>query len=427
MLEGVFSFLKSVDRRFYVFAAAWATVQLALVLVFFNAPMGNDALGYEGHAIQSYSLGTIYPSQANLYDTYVQGPGLVNALIPFYAIFGNVRVFMFMELLMNVCILFEILYIGFRLFSRRTGYIAAVAYALLLSNIFAATQINTEVLYLFLAITAFCLSLNRRLWLQGVVGLLYAAAWTVRPLVLAFVVASIVFYICKRCQWLARCVLDIAFLALPLVLLGAVNERRIGTPLVSSSTGGYNLLMTAWDGATPLPNHSIYLYEDGLAHKDIVERLTFYERDKKWRTEAIALIEEHPLTYLKLCVERVIVMWNKDTWDIPNLLGNFDNPVYATRYGLHDDFVIYQIVRMLYSLAFYIVCICAIVGIARFRKQIFTLKGTTLVVLLLGISGTCLLPMEQRLHYPYVWVVCLWAAMEIDRILSNKSRKAKNA
>lgn len=410
------SFLKCIDRRFYIFALAWTILQLVLIIVFYNEPMGNDAKGYEAHAIQNYNLGTFYPSKANLYDVYVQGPGLVNTLIPVYAIFGSVRPFMFISLLMNVAILFEVLYLGIKFFSPRCAYIAAVLYALLLSNIFVATQINTEVLYLFLALTGFCLSTGRHKWCYALSGILYAMAWTVRPLVLAFAVASIVLFIYERRQCVAKSIINVAFMAVPLVILACVNQQRLGTPLISSSTGGYNLLMTAWDGATPLPNHSIYYSVDGFANKDIVSHLTFYERDQKWKHEALTMIGDHPFTYVKLCIERIGIMWNKDTWDIPSLLGHLDDPTYASSHGLHGDYVSYQIIRMTYSLLFYIICILAIIGIIRFRNQILSVKGIPLIVLTLGIGGTCLLPMEQRLHYPYIWVVCLCGAMEIEYV-----------
>lgn len=418
------NFFKNIDRRFYIFTAIWALVQLVLICVFFNFPMGNDALGYERHAIQNFELGTFYPSQANLYDIYIQSPGLVNALIPFYAVFGTVRAFMFLSWLMNIGILFEILFVGFKLFNKRIGYIAAITYALILSNIFAATLVSTEVLYLFLALTGFCLSLSSRKMPQLFAGLFYVAAWTVRPLVLAFVIASLLYHICCRKAWLSKAIINVVALSVPLIILAIVNQRRVCSPVISSSTGGCALLQVAYPGAKLTPNMGIFYDKDGFARKDVLDHTTFYEKDRKWKHEAIIMIKEHPFKYIALCAARPVIMWNKDTWCVPNFMpDHIDDTNYAIQHHSKKRFILCQAIRMCYSLVYYVVCVLFVISIIRFRRLIFTLKGIPLVILLLGVCGTCLFGMEHRYHYPYIWIICLWAAMEIDRILVKRSKK----
>lgn len=397
------------EKWFYIFVLLWALLQLIIIIAYYHLPFGPDAKGYESHAISCYNLGSTYPSINNLYDTYIQAPGLVNALIPVYAIFHSVRPFFFLNLLMNVAILFEIVYLGKKFFSDNVGYLSGVIYALLLSNVFAPANLCSEVHYLFLSLSGFCLSLKDKPISQILAGGAYALAYTVRPLVLAFVVASIVYHLVRKIKKINPVLLLLTF-CLILCSIASYNYKKVGTPLISSSTGGYNLLMTANDHATPLPNHSIYYDKDGFAHSQIVGHLTFYEKNNKWKQEAIAWIKKHPGRYLLLCVERVGVMFNKDVWSVPSLLGNLDNPDYAIKSGSKYKIILCQLIKMGYSLWYYLIIIFFVASICKNRKWIFSKKGVLLLIFALGVGGTCLFPMEHRYHYPYMFIVAIWAA-----------------
>ena len=140
------------------------------------------------------------------------------------------------------------------------------------------------------------------------------------------------------------------------------------------------------------------------------------EKDSILRRMAIKWIKQHPVKYLKLCVMRVAVMFNKDTWSVPPLLGNLDNPDYAIKSGSITKMAICQIIRMGYSLVYYIVCIAFIISLFKYRKQIISKKGLLLLIFLLGVGGTCLFPMEHRYHYPYMFVICIWAGYLVSNL-----------
>lgn len=397
---------------FCIFFLLWTLLQSVIIIACYHLPFGPDAQGYEHHAIACYKECSTYPSISNLYDTYIQAPGLVNVLIPVYAVFHSVRPFFFLNLAMNVAILFEIVFIGRTFFSERVGRLSGVVYALFLSNIFAPTNLCSEVLYLFLSLSAFCLSLKNKVTNQIFAGLLYALAYTVRPLVLAFVVASIIYHYVARVKKFQPVFLVLSFV----LLLGGIaiyNNDKIGTPLISSSTGGYNLLMTANDHAIPTPNHSIFYDKDGIAHPQIAGHYTFYEKNDLWKREAVSWIKQHPAKYSLLCLERVGVMFNKDVWSVPSLMGDLDNPDYAIKSGSTSKMLLCQLIRMGYSLWYYIILLFFVVSLFKNRKLIFTKKGIMLVILVLGVGGTCLFPMEHRYHYPYIFIIAIWASVYI--------------
>lgn len=414
---------KRSTRWFPIFVVVWGIVQLACVIGCYNNEMGPDALGYTRHAIQCYNEGTFYPSINNLHDVYVQAPGLVNFLIPIYAVFGDVRIFLLLNIIMNIAILLETVYLGEKFFNKTVGYIAGVCYAIILANIFAPVVLGSEILYLFLALTGFVISLKAKPIPLISAGILYAVAYTVRPLVLAFLVASIVYYIYVKRKWLRNSLITIACFAIPLIALGEINQQRLGTPIVSSTTGGYNLLMTAYDKATPLPEHSIFYKSDGIGHPYLSSKYTFAERDSIWKSMAVSWIKEHPFRYLVLCGERVFIMWNKDVWSVPNFLpDHLDNPTYAIASGSKIRMIVCQAIRMCYSIVYYVVCVLFLISIVKYRKEILSGKGIMLLILLLGIGGTCLFPMEHRYHYPYMFILCIWVAYYISNRLEKGNK-----
>lgn len=414
---------KRSTRWFPIFVVVWGIVQLACVIGCYNNEMGPDALGYTRHAIQCYNEGTFYPSINNLHDVYVQAPGLVNFLIPIYAVFGDVRIFLLLNIIMNIAILLETVYLGEKFFNKTVGYIAGVCYAIILANIFAPVVLGSEILYLFLALTGFVISLKAKPIPLISAGILYAVAYTVRPLVLAFLVASIVYYIYVKRKWLRNSLITIACFAIPLIALGEINQQRLGTPIVSSTTGGYNLLMTAYDKATPLPEHSIFYKSDGIGHPYLSSKYTFAERDSIWKSMAVSWIKEHPFRYLVLCGERVFIMWNKDVWSVPNFLpDHLDNPTYAIASGSKTRMIVCQAIRMCYSIVYYVVCVLFLISIVKYRKEILSGKGIMLLILLLGIGGTCLFPMEHRYHYPYMFILCIWVAYYISNRLEKGNK-----
>lgn len=409
------------SKWFYVFITIWGLVQLACVIGCYNNDLGSDALGYTRHAIQCSNEGAFYPSINNLHDIYVQAPGLVNFLILIYNIFGDVRIFLFFNIIMNVAILLETVYLGKKFFNKTVGYIAGVCYAVLLSNIFAPVVLGSEILYLFLALTGFVISLKAKPIPLIASGISYAVAYTVRPLVLAFLVASIVYYVYVKRKWLQNSLITIACFTIPLIALGEINQQRVGAPIVTSTTGGYNLLMTAFDKATPLPANFIFFDHDGIGHPYLGSKYTYTERDSIWKGMAVSWIKKHPIRYMIFCVERIFIMWNKDVWSVPYFLpDNLDNPTFAIASGSKARMLVCQAIRMCYSIIYYVICALFLISIVKYRKEILSDKGIILLILLLGIGGTCLFPMESRYHYPYMFIVCIWAAYYLYRRLEKR-------
>ena len=79
-IKDYFSKLSEVDWK----RVAWITVgivtvlQVILIVVYWDYPIGPDERGYVKHALDSYAIGTTYPSMLNVNDKFLQAPGLVN-------------------------------------------------------------------------------------------------------------------------------------------------------------------------------------------------------------------------------------------------------------------------------------------------------------------------------------------------------------
>ena len=409
--------MKQIHKSFLIYLCVWTIFQIILVFIYKNMEFGPDGNGYITHTLQAFNECSLYPTKNNLHDIYVQAPGLINFhLLPLYFITRSFLAIRIINVFLNLVIVLEVFYLANKFFNKRVAYISCFIYTIILSYIFAAVSMQSEVPYLFWALTGFCISLSKRWYWLLIGGVCFAVAYTIRPLVLAFTITSVIFILVyQKCRALKSIFLLGVFI-IPLVVLGIYNKNRVGVSAVSSTTGGYNLLMTAFDGAAPIPNHSIYYSKNGFAHNIELGHYNVAEKDSILRRMAIKWIKQHPVKYLKLCVMRVAVMFNKDTWSVPPLLDNLDNPDYAIKSGSITKKTICQIIRMGYSLVYYIVCIAFIISLFKYRKQIISKKGLLLLIFLLGVGGTCLFPMEHRYHYPYMFVICIWAGYLVSNL-----------
>lgn len=409
----------------YFYLGVYFIIELFIIASVWDNPLGNDAQGYVRHAMRVLSHGVLYPSFVELYDVYIQAPGYVNFILaPLFSLTPHPWIVMLVQALMLISCLLLVYTIALMSFGRRVAIVAFILFSVLPSTLFSSAMIATEVPYLFLCLLAYWLvlvSLEKGIWFCVLAGVFYAFAYTLRPLILAFLVPSILLLLLRR-KWFCAGVTLVSVL-IPLFLYGYIIKKQVGIATVTSTTGGYNLLMTANDKANGLPDHTVFFRSDGIDNKVAKGCYTYSQRDSIWRKLGIEWIKNNPFKYLKLCLTRVPIMWNKDSFGVPYWGGKI--PDITTEY---DDFVVYQILGMLVSLPFYIICFLCFISILRSFRRWLRIRNVHLLVLFFGVGGTCLLPMEARYHFPYMWVVCIWAANEVERLrerllVKNKASK----
>ena len=282
----------------------WVVAQIFLVIIYWSNDQGPDQQGYMRHALQCYGIGSTYPSVLNLYDQYLQSPGMVNYLMLQHFIFGTTtfsidKVF---NIILNVGIVLCIYHLARRFFNQSTAYLSVIIYCLLPTNVFAPIWLLSEIPYLFLALTGFCFSLSKKSWLVFCASVLFGLAHTFRPLVLAFLIVSVVYYYLEK-RSLRYYLLVVVPYILVLYGIGMHNKVNTGIFVTSSTTGGYNLIMTANDRALARPEFSIFDDTTNIAYVPNRQTLTFAEKDSIYKVRAIKWIAEHPVRYLSLYIE----------------------------------------------------------------------------------------------------------------------------
>lgn len=399
----------------------FVAVQIFLLIFYFGNPQHSDQIVHMKFANRAFNEGTWYPTASNLYDSYIVAPGLINFLILQLKLFGTMDYNGVFQLLMNLAMLFEVYYIAKHFFSEFVGYTAVILYCLLYSNYMGILIWGTEIPFLFLSLTAFTLCLTEKWYNVLIASALLALSNTIRPLSILFIVTICLYFALNKTNWK-----QYALLCVPFFLLnygyGKVNEARMGYFINTSTTGGVNLIQTACDNAdgTTAKGYSIvgskkskYAYEN---NKD----KTVFEKDKMWHDAGIEWIKQNPKKYFMMFFKKVPYMYADDTW--PERLIDLDN-LHKKESGDKTYFIMMTIKNTPY----YAICLLAIFGIAFFLKSLYEEHRNALIILLayfiMGTGGTVLMPVMNRYHYPFLFVLIIFAAYTINHTYEKKFAK----
>ena len=398
----------------------WVVIQLLLVIIYWDCPQGTDQQGYMRHALQNYAIGSTYPSMLNLCDQYLQSPGMVNYLMLQHALFGTTTftIDKLINILLNIGILANVYYLAKRFFSKSTAYCSVILYCIMPTNIFAPIWYLSELPYLCLALTGFSLSLSKKNFVVIFAGVLYGVAHTFRPLVLAFLITSLVYFFVDK-RKVSNCICVIIPYLLLLYAIGSHNKSNTGYFVTSSTTGGYNLIMTANDNAHAWPEFSLFADTSNIAYIPNVHKMSFADKDSIYKARAVNWITKHPLRYMSLYVEKIGRLWSGDVWSIPPF-SRWDNYDYIRMQPEMEQgrlVLIRRIIQAIEGMPYYALVVLFFYTLYRKRKDILSQKGLFLLILLLGTAGTCLFTVEVRFHYPYLFCLVLWAAYGLSRYL----------
>lgn len=385
---------------------AWMALQAILLSIFHNVLQFNDTISAISNATYCFENKVLSPNISNIWDTYIQAPGFTNYLAFVYFVFGTFKAAQWIALLMNGVIMLEIYWLANRLYTKRVAIIASVLYGIMLSNIFVSVYILSEVPFLFLSLSGLCLVIKGDLKYLFFGGLLFALAYTIKPLVLAFLLPSLVLLFYRK-----RKLIHYIALLLPFILILQVyatyNEKTMGYRVTTSTTGGFNLCMST---TSPNPNFSVFKDSTHCGYIPNTSKYTFAQKDSIRTHQAIKYIMQHPIDYLKVCLRKPFWLFFMDTWSVPPLVkiddyqyaAKAENPQYAHR--------ILYLIRGIWSIPYYIVCILFIYALFKRKKDFLSERGIILLVAVLGIGATCIFTVEERYKYPYMFVFVMWAA-----------------
>lgn len=398
--------------------------QICLISAFWGVEQHPDYGTYIDLARQCVAEGSWYPSATNLHDGFIFAPGLVNLLAAFLRLFGSVWPAMYLNLALNLGIVYLATRLARHYFSERTADIFVILYALLYSTWWIAVPLATEQPFLFLALAGFCLMHKRGLGWALAAGIALALANWVRPLMLLFLVPGLAVMWQQRASWRHYAMLA-AGLAATVCLIGFTAKQRTGHFVASSTTAGINLAIAYNEqslGFVPMlpladTTNSVLYISDG-------ERLTYAEKDSIWRTRAMRYATAHPLKCVAMAAAKLPGQFIGDAWPDGAVLSTVGLPTMLKDPARSPtDKAIYLIIYVAKSTAFYCVCLLCLIGLCRLRRELLTRKATVLLIPLLGICLNCLLVASPRYHYPFLFALVLWAAHYLDSAALGKRAK----
>lgn len=402
-----------------VVAALWIVVQIVILVLGWNHTLQPDSVEYTTNAKFSYEHGVLYPSIYNLYDRFTHAPGLVNFLIVVYAIFGTFKAAMILNLLMNVAILYEIYYVAKFFFNDKVACVSVLLYCIIIVPLFVPLHILSDHPSYFLFLTGFCLSLQKKWYWVVLAGVCYALSYTIRPTVLAYLVASVVFLIVNKRSYRYYLYLLIPYIGI-LYGIGKYFENKIGIYTNTSHISGYGMMHSANEKTWAGPDMSFDRDPKNSGYIANADKLTFAEKDSIWKTRAIQWVKDNPKRYALLAPQRFFRCYALDYWSLQDAFedNQYENAIHSPNpeKALRN----LRLKQMMVSVPYYLVLLLFVIALIINIRSVFTSKGIILIITALYTGTTFFLLAEHRGHYSFLFPMVIWAAYGVVNIKRKK-------
>lgn len=409
----------SLQRLALASAVLAFVIHLVLIIVHWNTPQRSDMGIYIAYAQQCVEQDSFYPAMIHLHSRFLFAPGWVNFLVLCIKVFSTWKAAIIANLLMCQLITWCVYLLGKKFFGQRTAFIAVIMWSLLYSNWFVVVPVGTEVPFLCLSLVAFVLCVLRpeNVWSYMLAGALLVTANYVRPLSVLFLVTIVAYMLLHRSRPVNYLALLVP-MAIGVWFYGSVSARTVGIFAPQSTTSGVNLVMTANDKA--YGGVATHLLSDTttICYVEKEEQYTFTQLDSIHKARAVAWIKEHPGKYAALYVKKLAGMFVEDSWADRPVLGGDGFIGQAATGSANRAALMKRVVHMaLGSIVYYVVLVLALIGIVKKRRLIlrdYSTLGILILLLFMGIASTCLFSVTPRYHYPFFFIIVLFAAWQIS-------------
>ena len=403
----------------------WVVSQILVIIFFHDVKQPNDSLSnYIPHALQHCNIGNLYPTKENLYDLYIQSCGYVNFLALLFRILGPTFIgVMFVNLLMNICIVVDIYYLSKRFFSENIACISVILYCLILSNVFVHLYLSSDLASLFFALTGFVLALNRRWYIIILGSLFLGITHTIRPYEIAFVLPVLIYMWKNKVKWSHYIYLIIPYLFV-ILMMGYYSKNQTGSFITCSSTSNYgNLKIALGDGKNDAGNE-IFFEKNNPKYIGTFKGYTFAQKDSIWGEMAKPGLKKNAIKYMLYWPKRILTLYKVDSWSIPSLFEADKPEVKDKAKDKKRAKLEFLFLHTMYSLNYYIIFALFFVSLIINKKSILSEKGLFLLALVIMTCGFSISIAEDRYHYPCVFLLCIWAAYGVDTMLKKRKEKS---
>ena len=390
----------------------WLVVQVGLCVHYWDVAQHGDAGVYDSLARRVVAAGSWYPIGVDLVDTdYIFNPGYVNFLALCLRLTGSLAWVAVVQIVLN-CVLLRVIYSIVR---RVTGGdavcadVAVIGFCVIYSNVFYPMAHLTEILFACLLYCGIAMVRPRPMWLFACGVMLVLANW-VRPVVILFVPSVLLYFLYMK--YPLRCWGGLAAgAAVCAGALSLMSYHSCGRVVLSSTTGGVNLIMSMNDDAKGYYDTEVF-GEGKIGYIDDKAGYSVFEKDSMWKSAALAWAKDNPGKVAALAPKKLYYLWSRDVDLKSDLEGDGADVTDAGGYGSY-------IYRVLYSIPYLLVMLAGVAGVWVKRRGLWGRWGIFLLPLLLGCAMHTLLYGGVRYHYPYMPVVLLFASVGTAYFIRN--------
>lgn len=231
----------------------WGILQVFYINCFHYTELVSDPGSYVYRAIQCIEHGTMYPDYSNYYDRFIFNPGWINFIILWIRIFGSIEYLPYVNVLFNIILVFLIYCICIKLtHSKKTSFLSAYLFMFIPSFFSITLHLYSDLLFCVLSLCSFILVLVKLRYRYGtlvIAGILIALANWIRPMGVAFVIAAIFLLLLKYNDWKGILIYLCSIIGVCFII-GWTSHLNFPDYIYKSTTGGYNLIMNCYKGAT---------------------------------------------------------------------------------------------------------------------------------------------------------------------------------
>lgn len=425
---------KSVLKILSIIAMAVMLGIQIYVLLTHKVVLASDSQRYFELATNAVKNGVWYPSSLNIYDTYIFGNGLINLLILSIRLTGSIEAIKFVNIFCIYAILISCIYIIRKIFGdTEIQYWFTVIFCSTGTFWGEVAQARTELIFMAFAFGATALLMTGKIYSCLISGIFFALANWTRPLGVVFLIAGIWLLATQRAK-LKQYLCLVLGAVVTVCVIGGIAYFNCGYFAYQATTGGYNLLMGASEGADGTSKFEVF-GEGGAGYLSEKQKseMTFKEKDAFYKSEAMKWIKENPGDYIKLMPKKMLVTLYSEGYS----LGTFYNDATAGNGGAFyrglidrmtgqseeklssaDIIVIWTQAVYMITLVLAFVCVVFLIVKRRAAKLmpfIFTVAG--------AIGVTMLLVGGPRYHFPILPYIIMAAAILIQSVATIKEHK----
>lgn len=425
---------KSVLKFLSIVAMAIMLGIQVYVLLTHKVVLASDSQRYFELATLAAKNGVWYPSSLNVHDTYIFGNGLINLMILLIRLTGSIEAIKFVNIFCTFAILISCIYIIRKIFGdTEIQYWFTIVFCATGTFWGEVAQARTELIFMAFAFGATALLMSGKTYTCLISGAFFAFANWTRPLGIVFMIAGIWLLATQRAK-LKQYLCLVLSAVITVGVIGGTAYAKCGYFAYQATTGGYNLIMGASEGADGTSKFEVF-GEGGAGYlsEEQKSEMTFKEKDAFYKAEAMKWIKENTGEYIKLMPKKMLVTLYSEGY----ALGTFYNDATAGNGGAFyrgligrmtgqsseklsaaDIIVIWTQGIYMITLALAFACVVFLIVKRRAAKLmpfIFTVAG--------AIGITMLLVGGPRYHFPILPYLIMAAAIFIQSIATHKEHK----